>query len=118
MAERRRPGARDLEASAAQRVGARDLHVGRHPVVRVGLPLLGGQERQQGSQRVDREGLARRETQVLAGELEIVPGLMVAHHRAVFLHDLHAQVVERELVVGAHVASFQKGSGERRLPLC
>ena len=48
MPERPRPRARDAQTRAAQRVGARDLRVARHPVVRVRRALLRGEEREDG----------------------------------------------------------------------
>ncbi len=48
MAEHPFLSAHDAQTRAAQRVGARDLRVARHPVVRVCWALLSGKEREDG----------------------------------------------------------------------
>ena len=78
MAEAALARPRDAEAGRAIRIGAGDLGVGRHPVVRVGRALLGGQKRQQRRERIDRKALAGRQMQHLAAQLEMVAGLRAA----------------------------------------
>jgi hypothetical protein len=80
-------------------IGTGDLGVGRHPVVRVGGALLGREQREERRQRVEREGLAGGEAQVLARELEPVADLVVADHRAIGGDDLHPQVEQRKAVI-------------------
>ena len=93
------------------RVGAGDLGVGRHPVVAVRRPLLGGQKREHGGERVDREALAGRQVQHLAAKLEEVAGPGAAIDPAALgRHDLDAQVVQLEAVVG--VRQFARPQGE------
>ena len=68
--------------------------------LRVGRPLLGGEERQHRGQRVDREPLPRRQVQHLAPELEMVARLRPAVDRPALGRDhLDPQVVELEGVV-------------------
>ena len=84
--------------AAAMRIGTGDLGVGRHPIVGMRHALFGRQQRQERRQRIDRERLSRRERQVLAFELEVVAGLVVADHRTIGGNDLHLQVIEDERV--------------------
>ena len=96
----------------AVRVGTGDLGVGRHPVVGVGRTLLGGQQRQDRRERIDREALARRQRQNLALELEIVAGARAAIDLRPGGHDrLDPQVPELEAFVGLVVRSSLSASG-------
>ena len=56
-------GALDQHDHAAGGVGADDARVGTHPIIRMGWPLLGWQQRNGGLQRVQTEALARRQVQ-------------------------------------------------------
>ena len=62
-------------------------------------PLLGGEQRKQGRQRIERKRLAVGEAQVLARQLEVVAGRVVADHGALGCDHLDAQIVEGEAVV-------------------
>jgi hypothetical protein len=62
----------------------------------VGLPLLGGQQGQEGRERIEREGLAGGEAQALARELEEISRPVRAHHRALARLHGDAQIVESE----------------------
>ena len=98
--ETRLPVRRDAQARRTVRVRAGDLGVGGHPVVRCGLALLRGEQRQDRGERVDREALAGRKVQHLAPELEEVAGLRAAiEPRAGRGDDLDPEVVELEAVV-------------------
>ena len=60
------PDAADPQPASAVRVRDRRSRVARHPVVAMGRPLLGGQQRQDGGNRVDGEPLSGRQRQHLA----------------------------------------------------
>ena len=108
---------RDAESSAAVRIGAGDLCVGRHPVVGMRRPLLGGQQRQQRGQRIDRKGLPRREVQVLADQSNQSPAAMIADHRAIGGDHVDAQVEERETVVCREGRGWH-GANDSRARVC
>ena len=73
----------------------------RHPVVGVGRTLLGGQQRQDRRERIDRDALARRQGQHLALEFEIV-----ARARAAI--DLRARGARPPRPAGPKARSFRR----------
>ncbi len=91
--------ASDAEPRAAMRIGTRDVGVGGHPVVRIGHALFRGKKRQQRGERIQRERLAVRESQVFTLHREPVAFVMAAHHRTLGGDDLHSQVVQLKRVV-------------------
>ena len=93
VAEGPQTGAGDAKDAPAVRIGTGDVRVGGHPVVGVRDPLLGRQQGEECSQRIDREGLIRGQREVLSRELEVVSRPVVADHRSLRGHDLDTQVV-------------------------
>src|SRR5262252_1300513 len=78
MPERSFRKTRDAKARAAVGIGTRNLGVRRHPVVRMGDPLLRRKQGQESRQRVNGEGLTRRQRKALAAQIEEVAGVVPA----------------------------------------
>ena len=81
------------------RVGAGDLRVARHPVVLIGVPLLGRQQRQQGSQRIHRDALPLRKDELLALDGEELALDMPADRLPAIQHGFDPKVIKPEPVV-------------------
>src|SRR5262245_46430455 len=87
----------DAESTAAERIRTRDHRVRGHPVVGMRLALLGGEQRKERRERVERKGLPRRQRKVLAAQLERIAELVIANHPdARRLFNDHAQIEETE----------------------
>jgi len=102
MAETGQTHALDTEPRRTIRIGTGDLSVARHPIILVRWTLLSGQKGQQGSQRIDRKALIRRQVQHFASQFEIITAPGAAENLAAFRHDdFDAQIVKLEYVVGS-----------------
>src|SRR5262245_63840744 len=69
--------------------------------MRMGLALFGGEERQDGRERIDREALAFREMKHLAAQFEIVAGLgpAIEPGGAQRRYHLDLEIIELEAVI-------------------
>ena len=121
MAEGALPDAGDAEPRPAVGVGAGDLFVGGHPVIRVRGALLRGKERQKGRERVQGEAppAVLRKHELLPDHEEVLPLPVIAHHRPPGGDHLDPEVVEgeppaRPVFPAAHLpSSHAPGSGVR-----
>src|SRR5687767_4385891 len=106
MAERAPAGARDAEPRAAVGIGAGDVGVGGHPVVRMRLALLRRQQGQQRGEGIHRERLGTAEYQVLALHHEPVARPVAADHRPAGGHHFDPQVVELKGIVAIRCGGY------------
>lgn len=88
------------EPRTAMGIRARNFRIGAHPVMIIGHPLLGRQERQNGGQRIHRKMIDVREDQALALHQEIGSSHMVANHRLVTGNHLDLEIEKFERPVG------------------